>query len=70
MDILPALKDLNPLYPACSKAVEFRDAGGEIGRYGVSTRDIQPGELLVIEPPHCSITLGEYRCESHLNFYL
>ncbi|XP_058791695.1 SET and MYND domain-containing protein 4 isoform X2 [Phymastichus coffea] len=61
LDLLPTIKECNAAYPACSKAIEFRDAGGEVGRFAVATKDIQPGDLLVIEPAHCSTTLGEYR---------
>ena len=58
---IPRITEINPLYPACSKGIEIRDAGGVIGRYAIATRDINPGELLIVEKPHCSVLLGEYR---------
>lgn len=54
-------KKRNPLYPACSKAVEIKDDGGTIGRHAVATRKITPGEILIIERPHCAFLLAEYR---------
>ncbi|XP_008202496.1 SET and MYND domain-containing protein 4 [Nasonia vitripennis] len=60
-DTTPKIKECNPLYPSCSKAVEIKDARGDVGRFAVATKDIQPGELLVVEKPHCSMLLGEYR---------
>lgn len=59
--ILPKTKDTNLLYPAFSKAVEIKDAGGEVGRHAIATRDICPGEIVAVEKPHCSVLLGEYR---------
>lgn len=56
------IEDCNPLYPSCSKAVEIKDEGGNIGRHAVATKDIEPGETLVIERPHCAVLLAEYRC--------
>ncbi|XP_011314323.1 SET and MYND domain-containing protein 4 [Fopius arisanus] len=58
---VPKMKDVNPAYPACSSAVEIRDAGGDIGRHGIATRDIMPGEVIMIEKPYCAVVLGEYR---------
>lgn len=58
---LPRTKDTNPLYPEFSKAVEIKDAGGDVGRHGIATRDIKPGEIIAVEIPHCSFLLGEYR---------
>ncbi|XP_015112458.1 SET and MYND domain-containing protein 4 [Diachasma alloeum] len=58
---VPKIKEANPAYPACSSAVEIRDAGGDIGRHGIATRDIMPGEVIIIEKPHCAVVLGEYR---------
>ncbi|XP_003487532.1 SET and MYND domain-containing protein 4 [Bombus impatiens] len=55
------IEDCNPLYPSCSKAVEIKDEGGNIGRHAVATKDIEPGETLVIEKPHCAVLLAEYR---------
>lgn len=61
VDTTPKIKECNPAYPACSKAVAIKDAGGDMGRYAVATKNIQPGELLVVERPHCISVLGEYR---------
>ena len=58
----PKIDECNQLYPACSKAVEIRDEGGNIGRHAVATKDIEPGEILAIEKPHCAALLAEYRC--------
>ncbi|KZC10665.1 SET and MYND domain-containing protein 4 [Dufourea novaeangliae] len=63
------IEDCNPLYPACSKAVEIRDDGGDIGRHAVATKNIEPGEILVIEKPHCALLLAEYRL-THCHFCL
>ncbi|XP_017766370.1 PREDICTED: SET and MYND domain-containing protein 4-like [Eufriesea mexicana] len=59
----PSLKieDCNPLYPSCSKSVNIKDEGGNIGRHAIATRDIEPGEILVIEKPYCAFLLAEYR---------
>ena len=58
---LPKIKDTNLLYPEFSKAVVIKDAGGDVGRHGIATRDIKPGEIIAVEKPHCSFLLGEYR---------
>lgn len=55
------IKDVNPAYPACSSAMDIVDAGGDIGRHGIATRDIMPGEVVMIEKPFCAVVLGEYR---------
>ncbi|XP_034188347.2 protein-lysine N-methyltransferase SMYD4 [Osmia lignaria lignaria] len=52
---------VNPLYLSCSKAVEIKDEGGDIGRHAVATRNIEPGEILAVEKSHCSFILAEYR---------
>lgn len=59
----PTLKieDCNPLYPSCSKAVEIKDEGGNIGRHAIATKDIEPGEILAIEKPYSAFLLAEYR---------
>lgn len=57
----PKIQDRNPLYLSCSKAVSIKDDGGDIGRHAVATRNIEPGEILVVEKPHCSFLLAEYR---------
>lgn len=58
---IPKIEEVNPLYPSCSRAVDIRDEGGAIGRHAIATRDITPGELLVVEKPHCAVLLGEFR---------
>nr|XP_050866692.1 SET and MYND domain-containing protein 4-like [Vespula vulgaris] len=66
---MPKIEEPNPLYPACSKAIEIRDEGGDIGRHGIATRNISPGEFLIIERPHCALLLAEYRLtHCHLCF--
>lgn len=55
------IEDCNPLYPSCSKAVEIRDEGGNIGRHAIATKDIEPGEILAIEKPYSAFLLAEYR---------
>ncbi|XP_076232115.1 protein-lysine N-methyltransferase SMYD4 [Calliopsis andreniformis] len=63
------MENCNPLYPACSKAVQIRDDGGDVGRHAVATKNIQPGEILVIEKPYCSFLLAEYRL-THCHYCL
>ncbi|XP_066591928.1 SET and MYND domain-containing protein 4-like [Prorops nasuta] len=57
---LPKISQPNPMYPNSSDAIEIR-ISNEAGRYGVATRDIIPGELLIVEKPHCAFLLPEYR---------
>lgn len=59
---IPKMVNCNPLYPSCSKAVEIKDDGGDIGRHAVAAKNIEPGEILVIETPHCAFLLAEHRC--------
>lgn len=54
-------KKRNPLYPSCSRAVEIKDEGGDIGRHAVATRKIAPGEIIIVERPHCAFLLAENR---------
>lgn len=54
-------KERNPLYPACSSAMEIKDDGGDIGRHAVATREIAPGEIVIVERPHCAFLLAENR---------
>ncbi|KAL6258691.1 hypothetical protein P5V15_010643 [Pogonomyrmex californicus] len=62
-------KKRNPLYPACSNAVKIKDDGGDIGRHAVATREIAPGEIVIIERPHCAFLLAENRLtHCHLCF--
>lgn len=58
---VPRIEEINPLYPSCSKSVEIRHGGSSVGRYAVATKDISPGEILVVEKPHSAFLLGEYR---------
>ncbi|KAG8042606.1 hypothetical protein G9C98_005240 [Cotesia typhae] len=57
---IPKIADCNPLYPNCSSSVEIRESP-DLGRYGVATRDIEPGELLIVEKPNNAVLLTEYR---------
>lgn len=57
------IENVNRLYPSCSNAVEIKDEGGDIGRHAVATRNIEPGEILAVEKPHCSFILAEHRCD-------
>ncbi|KAJ8682719.1 hypothetical protein QAD02_018511 [Eretmocerus hayati] len=60
-DAVPKIKERNLAFPSCSKYVEFRDAGGDVGRYGVATKDIMPGDIIAVDKPYTSCLLGEYR---------
>lgn len=60
-DRLIPKKDRNPIYPACSRAVEIKDDGGDIGRHAVATRKITPGEIVIVERSHCAFLLAETR---------
>ncbi|EFN88450.1 SET and MYND domain-containing protein 4 [Harpegnathos saltator] len=62
-------KKRNPLYPACSKAVEIRDDRGDVGRHAVATREVSPGEIVIMERPYCASLLAENRLtHCHLCF--
>lgn len=52
-------KQRNPRYPACSSVVEIKNNGGDAGRHAVATREIAPGEILIVERPHCAFLLAE-----------
>lgn len=54
-------KKRNSSYPSCSKAVEIRDDGGDVGRHAVATREVSPGEIVIVERPHCASPLAENR---------
>ncbi|XP_014485617.1 PREDICTED: SET and MYND domain-containing protein 4-like [Dinoponera quadriceps] len=54
-------KNRNPSYPACSKAVAIIDDGGDVGRHAVATREVSPGEIVIVERPHCASLLAENR---------
>ncbi|XP_034945722.1 SET and MYND domain-containing protein 4-like [Chelonus insularis] len=58
---IPKIPNCNPLYPSVSSAVEIREGGEIIGRHGIATRDIMPGDLLIVEKPHVSVLLNEFR---------
>lgn len=66
---IPKMVNCNPLYPSCSKAVEIKDDGGDIGRHAVAAKNIEPGEILVIETPHCAFLLAEHRV-THCHYCL
>ncbi|XP_029675383.1 SET and MYND domain-containing protein 4-like [Formica exsecta] len=62
-------KQRNPPYPACSSAVEIKNSGGDLGRHAVATREIAPGEIIIVERPHCAFLLAENRLtHCHLCF--
>ncbi|XP_011269215.2 SET and MYND domain-containing protein 4 isoform X1 [Camponotus floridanus] len=62
-------KQRNPRYPACNSAVEIKDNGGDVGRHAVATREIVPGEIIIVERPHCAFLLAENRfTHCHLCF--
>jgi tetratricopeptide (TPR) repeat protein len=54
-------KRQNPLYPACSSSVQIKDDGDDVGRHAVATRPIAPGEIVIVERPHCASLLAENR---------
>lgn len=60
-------KEKSLLYPACSRAVEIRDDGGDVGRHAIATRRIAPGEVVIVERPHCAFLLAENRCAPEIN---
>lgn len=62
-------KQRNPRYPACSSVVEIKNNGGDAGRHAVATREIAPGEILIVERPHCAFLLAENKfTHCHLCF--
>ncbi|CAD6227619.1 GSCOCG00001298001-RA-CDS [Cotesia congregata] len=61
---VPKIADCNPLYPNCSSSMEIRESQ-DLGRYGVATRDIEPGELLMVEKPNNAVLLTEYRLTNY-----
>ncbi|XP_011498185.1 PREDICTED: SET and MYND domain-containing protein 4 [Ceratosolen solmsi marchali] len=60
-DKIPSIKVRNPIYPSCSASIEIRQSYDDVGRYAVAVKDIEPGDVLVVERPHCSSLLEEYR---------
>lgn len=57
---LPKLESENPMIPGLSDAVELRYSD-KFGRYMCATRDIKPGELLVMQKPYAKIVNTEMR---------
>lgn len=49
----------NPQYPAASDAINI-DYDDVRGRYATATKDIQPGEVLLVERPHSGVLLAEF----------
>lgn len=49
----------NPQYPAASEAIQI-DQDEVRGRFATATRDIEAGEMLLVEKPHSGVLLGEY----------
>ncbi|KAL0896024.1 hypothetical protein ABMA27_012009 [Loxostege sticticalis] len=49
----------NPQYPAASEAIQI-DQDDVRGRFATATRDIEAGEMLLVEKPHSGVLLGEY----------
>jgi len=54
-------KRRNLLYPACSSSMQIMDDGDDLGRHAVATKLIAPGEILIVERPHCASLLAENR---------
>lgn len=49
----------NPQYPAASEAIQI-DEDQARGRFATATRDIEAGEILLVEKAHSGVLLGEY----------
>lgn len=49
----------NVKYPAASEAVEI-DIDEEKGRYAKASRDIEAGEVVLVEKPYSGVLLAEY----------
>ncbi|XP_047035670.1 SET and MYND domain-containing protein 4 [Helicoverpa zea] len=49
----------NPQYPAASEAIQI-DYEEVRGRYATATKDIEAGEILLVEKPHSGVLLAEY----------
>lgn len=49
----------NTKYPAASEAIQI-DIDEVRGRFATATRDIEAGEILLVEKPHSGVLLGEY----------
>lgn len=49
----------NPEYPAASDAIKI-DEDEVRGRFATATRDVEAGEIVVVEKPHSGVLLEEY----------
>lgn len=49
----------NPQYPSASEAITI-DRDDVKGRFAIASRDIQAGEVLLVEKPHSGVLLGEF----------
>lgn len=49
----------NLQFPAASEAIQI-DYDEVRGRYATATRDIDPGDILLVERPHSGVLLAEY----------
>lgn len=49
----------NTQYPAASEAIQI-DQDEIRGRFATATRDIEAGEIILVERPHSGVLLGEY----------
>ncbi|XP_053601074.1 SET and MYND domain-containing protein 4 [Plodia interpunctella] len=49
----------NKLYPAASEAIQI-DKDEARGRFATATRDVQAGEILLVERPYSAVLLGEF----------
>ncbi|XP_063244730.1 SET and MYND domain-containing protein 4 isoform X5 [Bacillus rossius redtenbacheri] len=52
-------RGVSPELPSASHAVavEWSEQGG---RFATATRDVAPGETVIVEQPHCAVLLAEY----------
>ncbi|XP_046968882.1 SET and MYND domain-containing protein 4 [Vanessa cardui] len=53
----------NSQYPAASDAIQI-DYDNDKGRFATASKDIQAGEILLVEKPHSGVLLGEF-CKTH-----
>lgn len=49
----------NPQYPSASEAITI-EKDYVRGRFSIASRDIEAGEVLLVEKPHSGVLLGEY----------
>ncbi|CAB3257269.1 unnamed protein product [Arctia plantaginis] len=59
----------NPQYSAASEAIQI-DYDGVRGRYATATRDIDPGDILLVERPHSGVLLAEFSTTHCQNCFL